>query len=461
MSNSNDEEASMGGKKPIDGRQKKETSRKTQGHFRLKHKQRPGNKKHTNSPTHKVKTYWEIQLETSTENGKSAAFKPELYNNYIFINSGGCTLKFDMDGEPVYKIRTGALNNIRPVIDPDGCVYVINKHELVCIRPSGQIKWSAGTGPVLHAPYIDNDGMIYLATRESRAIALNSDGMISWKKKLNDLESMRPFIDKKGYLHLQKFEGSHIVMNRKRGFFNPSVAKEVEGNSTNPVKAGPNGHMYFSRSDHAGKEYCCMDIDGKIIWRLKLPDDMKSIYAWVIRDDFILVNMRTDSITEHLAEENHLRGIKRKKKSYIMALDDKGQQIFRFPAEGQEKFSRHMAIDDNGTIYLTNKEKPGKLYAISKEGNLLWKRVDETSPISRPQIAPGGMIVTGGKNNSLKAFSAVDGTYLGEKEMKLATGQSYVVTNEGDIIAVDKSGKMSRIRFSPLNASIGSHESHH
>ena len=110
-------------------------------------------------------------------------------------------------------------------------IYVVNDEEIVSLLPSGRFRWNIKVGEVSHTPFIDEDGMIYLATRDFHAIAINPGGTIYWKKKINDLESSQPFVDNRGYLHLKLFEGSHIIINRKRGFFNPSVVKVIPGKS--------------------------------------------------------------------------------------------------------------------------------------------------------------------------------------------------------------------------------------
>jgi len=181
-------------------------------------------------PHNNIETLWEKDLDC---NNKSHTFKPFINKDYILINADGFTKKFDLDGTRIFNVRTGALNHVRPVIDREENIYIVNSEEIVSLFPTGNIRWRTKVGEVNHAPLIDDDGMLYLAARDSHAIALNPDGTIYWRKKVNELESSQPFVDNQGFLHLRLFEGSHIVINRKRGFFNPE----------NPPAPSPAGLM--------------------------------------------------------------------------------------------------------------------------------------------------------------------------------------------------------------------------
>lgn len=448
MSN-NDEEPAMTGKsesKP-DGTEKQPSDRK----FRLKRMATNGKSKLKTekcdpSLQSNIDTLWEKDLECTN---KSHTFKPLVNDDYILINADGFTVKFDLDGKKIFSTKTGALNHIRPAIDRNENIYVIAKDELISLYPSGKIKWKTKAGEISHTPFIDDDGMIYLAARDSHALALNPEGTIYWRKKINELESSQPYVDSNGFLHLKLFEGSHIIINRKRGFFNPTVVKEIRGKSTKPVTCGPDGRIYHTNSNHNGNEFTCMTVEGKVLWKYKLPVDTKTVLIREITNDRVLVAVRTDTIMNNSGDDDE-REDHRHKKTFLLVLDNNGKEIFKFYADGEEKFDRHISISHQGNIYLTNNQAPGKLYAISERGDLLWKRLFEDA-ISRPRIGPQGKIIlTGGKNTSLKAFSHVDGKFLGEKTMQLAHGQSYQLTENGDIIAVDRNGKMSKLRFSEV-----------
>ena len=395
-----------------------------------------------------IKALWEVILDSRN---KSHTFKPLINNDYILINADGHTKKFDSDGKRIFNIRTGALNHIRPAIDRDENIYIVNRNEVVSLTGSGRLRWQTLVGEVSHTPFIDEDGMVYLANRNSHAIALNPDGSVYWKKKIDELESSMPFVDNRGNLHLKLFEGSHIILNRKRGFFNPSVIRKVNGKSTKPVDCGPDGRLYFATCDHVENVYSCMDINGKILWKVRLPSDTKTVFNSLITDSLILVTVRTDSIIDAMSgADDDERDEIRKKGCFLLGLKPDGTEIFRFHADGEEKFARHIVMSDDENLYFTNKYKPGKLYALNKEGKLLWKQVTDTS-LSRPRIGPyGKLILTGGKNTSLKVFSISDGKLLGEKQTNLAHGQSYQVLSDGDVIAVDRDGKMEKLSFSEI-----------
>ncbi len=448
MSNNDEEPAITGKSGGTSGNMEK---RQSDRNFRLKRiatngKSKQKTEKCDPSLESNIDTLWEENLECTN---KSHTFKPLVSDDYILINADGYTVKFNLDGKKIFSTGTGALNHIRPAIDKNENIYVINKEELVSMLPSGEIRWKTKTGEVSHTPFVDDDGMIYLSARDSHALALNPEGTIYWRKKINELESSQPFVDSKGFLHLKLFEGSHIVINRKRGFFNPTVIKEIKGKSTRPVTCGPDGRIYYTNSDHNGNDFTCMTVEGKVLWKHKLPVDTKTVLIREITNDRILVAVRTDTIMNGSGDDDE-REEHRHKKTFLLVLNNTGEEIFKFYADGEEKFDRHISISLQGNIYLTNNQTPGKLYAISEKGDLLWKRLFDDA-ISRPRIGPQGKIIlTGGKNTSLKAFSHVDGKFLGEKTMQLAHGQSYQLAKNGDIIAVDRNGKMSKLRFSEV-----------
>lgn len=385
---------------------------------------------------------WSVNLNSSE---KEKVFKPIVYDGFIFINADGFTSKYDMDGKPVFSVETGALNYIKPAVDDKHNIYVVGKRELICLDFDGNEKWRQAINSVLHAPLVDEDGFLYLASKDGYVVSLDSTGKEVWRKKIKELESKKPFIDTKGFLHVHQPEGSHVVMKRKPGLLNHQVICKVSGLGMKPVVAGPDGRLYYAVENHDGSSYTCMDPDKTVKWKSFLGKDVKTVFTRMFGENRILVVVRTDSILSDSDEDDSGQS-HRVKKSFIVAFDYDGNEIFRFEADGQEKFSRHIAISDGGTIYLTGEDKPGKLYAIGKDGNLLWKQSDK-DPISRPQLGIDGIILTGGKKNPLKAFSTKDGSYLWKKDMELADGQSYQVTEDGDIIAVDRKGKMIKIKI--------------
>ncbi|MCD4782567.1 MAG: PQQ-binding-like beta-propeller repeat protein [Candidatus Eremiobacteraeota bacterium] len=385
---------------------------------------------------------WSVNLGMSD---KVKAFKPIVHNGFIFINAGGFTSKYDVNGKPILSVETGALNYIKPAVDDNHNIYVVCKRELICLDFDGNEKWRQSIGSVSHTPLIDEDGFLYLARKDGYVVSLNPTGKEMWKKKIKELESKKPFIDTKSFLHVHQSEGSHVVMKRKPGLLNHQVVCEVSGMSLKPVVAGPEGRLYYAIENHDGSYYTCMDPDKTIKWKSFLGKDVKSVFTRVFGENRILVVVRTDSILSDSDEDDSGQS-HRVKKSFIVAFDYDGNELFRFEADGQEKFSRHIAIADDGTIYLTGEDKQGKLYAIDKDGNLLWKQLDK-DPISRPILGLDGIILTGGKKNPIKAFSTRDGSFLWKKDMELADGQSYQVTGDGAIIAVDRMGKMIKLKI--------------
>jgi len=384
---------------------------------------------------------WSVNLGTSD---KVKAFKPIVYDNSIFVNACGYTSKFNMDGETVFRVKTGALNFIKPAVDKDHNVYIVGERELICLDYNGNVKWRHSIGPVTHTPLIDNEGFIYIAVKDGYVMSLDAGGKEVWRKKIRDLESKKPFIDNNGFLHVHQSEGSHVVMKKKPGLLNHQVICKIPGKPQKPVAAGPDGRLYYAAENHEGTFYTCMNADKNIKWKRFLGKDVKSVFTRLIEENRIFIVVRTDSILSD-SDEDDSEQIHRVKKSFIVAFNYNGEELFRFEADGQEKFSRHIAISENGNVYLTGKDKPGKLYALDKDGNLLWKQTDD-DPISRPKLGIDGLILTGGKKNPLKAFSTGDGSFMWKKDMELADGQSYQVTEDGSIIAVDRMGKMVRIK---------------
>lgn len=390
-----------------------------------------------------VQAQWEVNLDCTNN---SHTFKPLIHKNHIFINADGFTKCFDLSGRRVFNTASGALNHIRPAIDGEDNIYTVGKESLTCIEPTGVIKWNVSHGTVSHTPLIDEEGIIYLCTREGFVVALNPDGSIYWKKKIKDLESIQPFIDREGYLHLTLYEGSQVIMHRKRGFFNPSIVKEVKGKMLLPVSSGYHNYLLYTVDNHDGVNYFCADIEGEKKWCVSLPEDTKSVYTLAANDHMILLSVRTDSLllkskTDEDGEISH-----RVKKSFLLALDYNGNTIFRVYADGEDKFSHYLDISSEGIIYITGDGdgNAGKLYAISPRGEVLWKQTDNI-PMLRPKLN-GTILITGGRHNPLKAFSAADGRYLWEKDIELAHGQSFQITSNGDIIAVDKYGRMIKIQ---------------
>lgn len=369
--------------------------------------------------------------------GASEIFMPRVFKDRIYINTDGYTTALDKNGNILFTAENSACNHIQPAVNDstgEESIYVITRSGLTSLNSRGKTRWSVKTGTISHTPIINGDGIIYLAEHDGNALAVDPLGNILWKKRIRNLESREPLIDKNGYIHYRLFEGSLAILQRQKGLFKTSPQMDVKGKPNRSVFSSVEGFIYAPMPGCGESKYICMDTDGNRKWEMDLPGETKNLHIKTGCLAPVLFIIRTDTIMKQ-AMETDQRNLVNKKRTVIMGFAQEGNRLFTFKSPDREKLSKHI-VPGNGILFLSTQDAPGRIYCVDTDGRLIWQN-ELPHPIHAPLLVKD-LLVAGGKDNPVTAFKVETGEKVFSADMNLASGHSMAVGDDNLIIAVDK-----------------------
>ncbi len=360
-------------------------------------------------------------------------FTPVIHDNNIYINTNGFTCKFDLDGNEVWKVETGAYGTKEPGFDKEGNLYVVNENRLKSLDKDGKERWDVqfGARGSSHSPLVGDDGKIYLIDDDNVLNCFNTEGKKEWSKDDLGAASGKPFLDKHGFLH---FEGKGIK-GAGRGIVHLDAKKKGRLLGITPYPS-----MQHTATDKKGRTYVnndgrftAFDVKGKEIWSVNLTGDQTSTCPAIGPDGNIYVGVR-----------NHT----------IVCLQPDGKEKWRFEASQQdEPLSDNMAWGKDGTTYVTGSGGNWQLYAINPDGTKKWTR-QEDKHISAPKVGSDGTVYTGGELYPLKAYNPDTGERIWKLDIDLSFGDNYKILDNKDIIAATRDGKLMRVHYTDLKEAV-------
>ena len=234
----------------------------------------------------------------------------------------------------------------------DGNVYFYNSRgNLFELSPEGEIKsiYSLGEGEWFYCgPSIDDSGELYVGTTKGRLLKISPEGELIW------------------YFDSEESDSS------ARG--GPSI--------------GSDGRVYFGTT--GGILFCLDGETGEMIWSIDIGRDIWSKPA-ITADGTIYFGTLSGNVEKQL----------------FYAVKE-GEVLWTFETEEESTgFYSSPAIGANGVVYTGCHD--GFLYALSKEGVLLWNlkitSEDESAIASSPVIGPDGTIYIGTMEGFVYAIS--------------------------------------------------------
>jgi outer membrane protein assembly factor BamB len=132
---------------------------------------------------------------------------------YIGSDDGYLYALYPNNGSMKWRCNIGECD-ASPALDKNGTLYVgVWEKEFYAIYPNGTIKWSFNPGAKIwgSSAAISDDGTIYFGTCDLESswgieiIALNSDGTVKWRNRLNTVFSS-PAIGKDGTVYIGSFD---------------------------------------------------------------------------------------------------------------------------------------------------------------------------------------------------------------------------------------------------------------
>jgi len=153
---------------------------------------------------------WQTELPGSYFTALSLDDQGVLYVGSFSGGSGFYAIN-SSDGSQKWHSNVGDISGSIPAINQDsiyvgtyndGIVYAIN-------RVDGNISWSYYLGDKISAsPIIDNQGVVYIGSKNNMFYAFNSDGSLKWLAELSDEVQYSAVIDSNGVVYVGTADGN-------------------------------------------------------------------------------------------------------------------------------------------------------------------------------------------------------------------------------------------------------------
>lgn len=300
-------------------------------------------------------------------------------NNDADENPYTFTISSALAGDLAWKYRLNYINTF-PAIGADGTIYVGTSAQisyLHALNPDGTVKWRSrleaygGSSPV-----IGTDGTLYIHTG-SYLYAINLDGIFKWRRNVGS-GGTAPAIGTDGTIYVGGYNGNDYIYA-----FNPAGTLKwryrTAGHIQSTLAIGADGTIYAGGGLH---NLYALNSDGTLKW---IYSSLSSYaYHSIIGTDGTIY-VRSDT--------------------YVYALNTDGTLRWRQEVGDGGAYSPAIGID--GTLYVGNRNS--YFYALNRDGAIKWSYSTgyrETAPA----IGADGTIYAGGEQAPyLNAFNP-DGT---------------------------------------------------
>ncbi|KUG25462.1 hypothetical protein ASZ90_004717 [hydrocarbon metagenome] len=304
---------------------------------------------------------WTYKTDSFLANNSAPAVTAD--GTVYFGNQNWEFYALDKDGNFKWKHKSSSsFYQTATVLDKEGNIYTGTSDSLFCFRPNGEIKFKLSIGKIRgHVAFSPNGDIFYVQTLKNinpttshlYLYAINLNGDIIWEKLFYRLTNATIMIDNDGYIYVKGAETAN-----------------------------------------SGYALICIKPDGNIKWQYKVS------YTGFVGAPTIDKN---GNIAFECVRGYH----------GIVSIDYEGNFRWFYQFENQdEDFEHGLVCDDDGTIYLGS-TWGYNLYAISKDGELLWKiPLDGMYADSSPVIGGDGTLYVGlhrgaGENNLENTLIAI------------------------------------------------------
>jgi outer membrane protein assembly factor BamB len=295
-------------------------------------------------------------------------FDAKHYDATAFVSGGGhfyeggldgTLRRFSPDGAIMWEKKCGHNGlSVAPAVAPDGTAFVSRVVSLEAYNPDGTLKWDV---PLPGPENMDRnslslkcsagpEGNVYIHDA-TKLYAVDPNGKTAWKKDIQAAWSDNPPIvgpdrnvyaaDRRNTVYAFDSTGKQLWKNTEMTKDNP-VLPDI----TTALAVGPDGSVVFGTRNT----------------------------RWDVKD------------------------------CRLVALDGQGKIKWSLPTDGELSNYEEPSIDQaTGTIYAGSGRDCREVWAVSPEGNLLWKK--EIGSILHVTAVPGGKgVIVGIKGGDLHAF---------------------------------------------------------
>lgn len=331
-------------------------------------------------------------------------------------------------------------------------------------------------GLIWSTPVIDEKGVIYLGSGDKYFYAINPEGKLIWKYKINDvLDSLidsAALITKSGKIIIPGGDGYLHALNKKDGkriwifkAYHASDDQEKTGVLVNSfegnVVQGPN-QLIYAGSDN-GYLYC-LNEEGEEIWNFKTDmmvwsapvfDPENKWMSFGSLDSYLyLLNPETGELLDKTKlgeikaspsydpDQNLLFvGTSQGEMHAFKVSNQKLKKVWKFKVK-KEIYSS-AAYHQNKTYFGS---ADGKMYCLDYQGNLIWTYETDSSIAGSPVIIKDKMIIFGAANGKIYALD-FNGTRLWsfqttEEPHKANLDSSPAISQKGEIYIGSYNGNL-------------------
>lgn len=334
----------------------------------------------------------------SEMNSPAIGNQGNIYATYVkWIDNDTYTFlgKINPEGEILweYEIGWSFSGSPRPMITPDGTVYVV-WGKIHALDPSGNVKWTYKDpdGNNLAAGAVDANSNLYVRHNQPgsytrQILSFNSEGNLRWAKDV-DWGATYLTIGQHGYLYFEYKNWDENIMFTKASTASGSEQWNVQidaYNNQGGVAIGNDGTIYFP--DTKNDQLIAFDhTNGSIKWIYDCEGETPGIPS-IGKNGNIYFSARD-----------------------LNAVSSDGTLLWEYDIINS--YTPEVAIDNNGVIYV-NSIVGDKIVAVNDDGTLNWE--NESVKVGyhhSPAISSSGMIyiATGLNDEDKNGIVAIKGS---------------------------------------------------
>jgi len=336
------------------------------------------------------------------------------YSGRVYIGSSEGILSLNSDGSFrwFYEMESGIANGGQPVVSDDGTVYTHDSKGIIhAINENGTGIWQYDTELTISysSPVLGADGLVYAVVSDGRLITLDSEGSLRYESVFGSKSYTSPVITGNGIILIGCDDNVLCALQSDSFGYRENAPwpcwghdKRHTGRTVLPTHLGTiTGSIINSSTNEPvarmsvkadpGEYVGVTDTNGRFILSGLLEDtyDVTAVMFGYLPVTVENIVVGDGQHVEVLLEANHDR------KWLKWKMNCEGS-LFCTPA-----------IDDNGTIYITNSS--GKFFALNPDGTIRWT-YEADSHVFTPVIGADGTIYLGCRDR-LKMLNS-DGTLI-------------------------------------------------
>ena len=198
----------------------------------------------------------------------------------IYVAGAGKIFALDKNGGEIWSKSYQRTQG--PALSEDGALYFLSEDKVVALDKNGEEKWEFKTnGDTIIGLTVGPDGTIYQGSWDGYFYAINKDGALKWKYKTEGAISYPASIDQKGIIYLGGGD-AHAGPDSNLYAFNPDGTLkwkyDTEAMRVGSPAIGADGLIYVPASPNL----IVLDSSGKLKWK-KGPEvsfhNVKAAYA--------------------------------------------------------------------------------------------------------------------------------------------------------------------------------------